>query len=1158
MAAEFVHLHVHSEYSLLDGLARIDPLVRAAKDAGMPAMALTDHGAMYGALDFYRTAKDNGLKPIIGMETYIAARGMERRDSKVDASGAHLVLLAENLAGYRNLVALASAAQLRGYYYKPRIDRALLAQHGEGLIVLSACLSSELGRALVQGDNAGAEQTARWYAEHFPGRYYLEVQDHGLPDQRTMTTGILELARKLDLPLVATNDVHYITHENAYGHDVLLCVQTNATVTDAKRMKMDSEQFFLKSAQQMVSLFGHYPAALSNTLAIAERCNLSLEFHRVQLPDVPVPPGYTVETYLRALCAQKMADRYGAPREAHRQRLDYELSVIEKTGFAAYFLLLEDLVTFARARGIMVGPGRGSAAGSLVAYVLGITDIDPIEHDLLFERFLNPERVSMPDIDTDFADDRRDEVIRYIVQKYGADHVAQISTFGTMAARAAVKSVGRALGMPYGEVDAVAKLIPQKAGHRVSIQQALESVGELRQMAAAQPVVQRLLDTAQQLEDVKHHASTHAAGVVISRDPLVNHVPLVRPVRDENGVQATQYEFAILDKIGLLKMDILGLSTLTLIRRTCDQVRRGHGISIDPRLIALDDPAIYDLLCTGETTGVFQLESAPMKKLLRDMRPARFSDIVALISLYRPGPMNYIDDYIARKNGTTPVTYLHPSLEPILKDSYGIIVYQDQVLQIARELAGFSWGQADLLRRAMGKKLPEEMARQKAAFMEGAQKRGTPRKVADEIFPLMELFAGYGFNKAHAAAYAVLSAQTAYLKARFPVEFMSACLSIEQGDPDRTGVILAECRRMGVPLLPPDINQSEIDFSVDQSTRAVRFGLSAVRNVGSAATGVIAERVAHGPYMTLSDFCRRVDWKSLNRRALDSLAKAGALDSLARRAALISNVERMAVYGQHAQQAANDGHVLLFAADTSSDDVDLVLMPPAQPIPPKQLLLFEKEMLGVYLSDHPLAIVGQAPLPYELTSLSALNEEMAGREVHVAVVVASVRAITTRKNDTMLALEVEDREGRRDAVVFPRVYAATRDVWVADAIVLLTCTVDMRDDKIQLIVNAAQPLEHLISSGDQVLTIRFSWSDNMQADTQRVQKLYILLQQPEHSGTDAVRIVAPLSNGGWRPFDLPAPLTVCASPLLMDKVTALLGTGCLDLRQRTVPEDISA
>src|SRR5919199_4055550 len=1132
---KFPPLHCHTEYSLLDGLARVDPLMDAAAAQGMTSLALTDHGVMFGAIEFYRAAKDRGIKPIVGIEAYVAPRGMEQREGKQDAGGHHLVLLAENETGYRNLLTLASEAQLRGFYYKPRIDKDLLARHSDGLIALSACLSSEVARHLLREDVVAAEKAARWYADVFPGAFYLELQDHGLPQQQTVNGHIVAMAGRLGLPLVVTNDVHYISRDHAWAQEVLLCIQTGTTVDDPKRMKMDSQEFYLKSPREMWDRFGDYPQALKNTMAIAERCTLQLEFGRVQLPEMPVPEGHDVDSYLAEVCHRRLAERYPEVTPALRERLDYELAVIKKTGFAAYFLLLDDIIGFARREGIMVGPGRGSAVGSLVSYCLGITNVEPLGLDLLFERFLTPDRLSMPDIDTDFADDRRDEVIRYITQRFGADRVAQISTFGTMAARAAVKDVGRALGIPYGDVDRVAKLIPPKSDLKGAL-----VVPELREMYEHTDDVKRLIDTAQQLEDIKRHNSTHAAGVVISREPLANVTPLVRVGKEGEEGQATQYEFAVLDKIGLLKMDILGLTTLTLIQRTINNVEKGRGHLIDPDDIPLDDPCIYELLSTGETAGIFQLESGGMRKVLRDMKPDRFTDVVAAVGLHRPGPMNYIDQYTRRKNGLEPVTYLHPDLEPILRDTYGVLVYQEQVLQIAIKLAGYGWGQADILRKAMGKKLPEEMKAQQTAFEDGLKKQGYPNKLAKDLWPLIEVFAGYGFTKSHAAAYAQLACQTAYLKAKYPVEYMAACLSIETGTPDRMAVVLAECRRLGIPILPPDVSYSEMDFAVEG--HAVRYALQAVKNVGASAIRSIVEaRESGGPFRDLDDFCRRVEWKSLNKRALESLIKAGAMDGLGNRSLLLGNLDRICSHAQRAERAAAAGQTSLFDAMSDAEALNLppLLLTSAPEVPQKKLLAWEKEMLGLYVSEHPLSAFQDQRRRLGAVPIRALSPEQAGQRVKVGAQVASMRQIITKKGDTMLVLEIEDLEGSIEAVAFPRTYNRFRELWQEDAILLLDGTVDVRNDRLQLIVEEAAVFERKVSTGGGTLSVYVRRPGDDDRDIARIREAYLLLRR--FPGTDRFEL---LTDEGGRRVPIPLPGddgSVCCCPELLERLHALLG-----------------
>ncbi len=1152
---DFTHLHCHTEYSLLDGLARVGPLMDAAQKHGMTSLALTDHGVMFGAIEFYQEAQKRGIKPILGCEVYVAPRGMEQREGKQDASGYHFVLLAENETGYRNLLTLTSEAQLRGFYYKPRVDKELLSRHSDGLIALSACLSSEVARHLLRDELDAAEKAAKWYAEVFEGRFYLELQDHGLGEQQTVNKHIAAMATRLGLPLVVTNDVHYINREHAYAQEVLLCIQTGTTVDDPKRMKMDSQEFYLKSAQEMWDRFGDYPQALKNTMEIAERCNLSLEFGRVQLPEMPVPAGHTVDTYLAAVCHRRLAERYDEVTPEVRARLDYELSVIKKTGFSAYFLLLDDIIGHAREEGIMVGPGRGSAVGSLASYCLGITDVDPLPLDLLFERFLNPDRLSMPDIDTDFSDDRRDEVIRYITERFGADKVAQISTFGTMAARAAVKDVGRALGIPYGDVERVAKLIPPKS----DLKGALE-VAEMRELYETTEYVRKLIDTAQQLEDVKRHNSTHAAGVVISAEPLVHVTPLVRVGKEGEEGQAAQFEAPILDKIGLLKMDILGLTTLTLIQRTIQNIEKTTGHVIHPDEIPLDDPCIYTLLTSAETAGIFQLESGGMRKVLRDMKPDRFTDIVAAVALYRPGPMAFIDQYNRRKNGQDKITYLHPDLEPILSDSYGVLVYQDQVLKIALQFAGMTWGDVDKLRKAMGKKLAEEMKKQQAAFEEGfakttqwqyqqdengapvarqVPKPSYPVELAREIWPIIETFAGYGFNKAHAAAYAQLACQTAYLKAKYAVQYMAACLSIETGAPDRMAVVLGECRRLGIAIRPPDVNHSEMDFAVEGD--GIRYALQAVKNVGAnAIRSIVAAREAGGSFRDLDDFCRRVEWKSLNKRALESLIKAGALDSLRSnnpmedRALLLGNLDRICSQAQRAERAAQSGQVSLFAAvaDAQDFEVPALSLAPVQEVEHKQLLAWEKEMLGIYVSPHPLSAFQAQGRRLGALSIGALGPERVGQRVKVGAQIASLRQIITRKNETMLVMELEDLEGSIEAVAFPRTYSRFRELWVEDAILLVDGTMDLRNERLQLIVEDASVFEHKVSTGAGQLRLYVPRTGDDDGDRRRCVDLYLLLR--EFPGED--RFELQTDEDGQRISIAVPDDTVCCCPELLQRL----------------------
>ncbi|MFS8640288.1 MAG: DNA polymerase III subunit alpha, partial [Symbiobacteriaceae bacterium] len=951
----FVHLHVHSEYSLLDGAARVGELAARAAELGMPALALTDHGVMYGAIDFYKACKQHGIKPIIGCEIYMARRTRHDREPKVDDQSYHLLVLAQNERGYRNLIKIVSRAFSEGFYYKPRADRELLAEHSEGLIVTSGCIGSEIPRLLLEGNEEAALEAVRWYLDVFGDRFYFEIQDHGLPEERKAYRKIVELAKRFDVPLVATNDVHYLRREDAAAHEVLLCIQTGKTLDDPNRMRFENDEFYLKSPQEMAEVFRELPEALTNTVRLAERCNIEFEFGRFLLPHYEVPEGHDAASYLRYLCETKLPERYPNADSQVRDRLNHELEIITRMGYPAYFLIVWDFVDFARRNGIAVGPGRGSAAGSLVAYVLGITDIDPLRYNLLFERFLNPERVTMPDIDIDFDDHRRDEVIDYVVRKYGRDRVAQIITFGRMLARAVIRDVGRVMGLPYGEVDKIAKMVPAQLG--ITLDQALESSPELKQAYEQQPVVRQLVDMARKLEGMPRHASVHAAGVVIGRDPLMEHVPLQRM---QDGSTVTQFPMTTLEELGLLKMDFLGLRTLHVIQETEEIINTtgvrdvlaeeaaGHGAAegggdavptprdgaaagaasggarssrrFSVRDIPLDDQATFEAISRGETAAMFQVESSGFTQMLRSLRPTSIEDLIAAVALFRPGPLGsgMVDDFIKRKHGEVPVEYLHPWLEPILKETYGTIVYQEQVMQIASVMAGFTLGQADLLRRAMGKKKPEEMQKQREKFVAGAREKGIDPELATRIFDLMEYFAGYGFNKSHSAAYGYLAYVTAYLKTHYPAPYMAATLSSVMSNSDRVAEYINECRRLGIPVLPPDINQSDERFTIvpDPGARggyAIRFGLAAIKNVGHAAIESILEaRRSHGPFRSLSDFCQRVDLRHVNRRALESLIKAGAFDCLGvPRARLLAGLEEVMARAQRVQKQRESGQVSL-------------------------------------------------------------------------------------------------------------------------------------------------------------------------------------------------------------------------------------------------------
>lgn len=1056
----FVHLHVHTEYSLLDGLSRVKPLVERAAELGQPALAITDHGVLYGAIEFYQAAQKAGIKPIIGMEAYLAPRSRFDREVDRDRGTYHITLLAMDATGYRNLMKLATIAQLEGFYYRPRIDKEVLAQYAEGLIATSGCPTGEIPRLLQEGQGDRARKAAAWYRDVFPGRFYIELQEHGLPELADMNRQLVALARELALPLVATNDVHYVNREDAEPQDILICIQTGAVVSDPNRMRMNNDSYYLKSAGEMEALFEELPEALENTLRIAEMCNLEIEFGRYHLPPFDVPEGHTPETYLRALCEQGLQERYQPITVEAQERLNYELSVIHQMGFDTYFLIVWDLTRFARSQGIWWNV-RGSAAGSIVAYTLGLTNLDPLKHKLIFERFLNPGRVTMPDIDLDFPDDQRDQLIRYAIEKYGQDRVAQIITFGTLGARAAIRDVARALDLPLPEADRLAKMIPAIPGKPMSIAEALESIDELRQAYESEDYIRRLLDMAQKLEGVARHASTHAAGVVIADRPLVEYLPLHRPTKGaasgDIGV-VTQYAMESVEAIGLLKVDFLGLSTLTVVRKACELIRERHGITYNLHTIPVDDPALYELLSSGNVLGVFQVEGAGMRRVLMEMRPTQFEHVVAVISLYRPGPLEYIPTYIRRMHGEEPVTYRHPKLEPILSDTYGICIYQEQIIQIASQLAGYSPGEADTIRKAVGKKIKEQLLKHREKFVNGAMEHsGIPREVAEAIFDDIEYFARYGFNRAHAADYAVLTCQTAYLKAHYPLEYMTALLNVERNNTDKLGLFVVECRRMGIEVLPPDVNASQLEFTIEGE--AIRFGLGAIKNVGEGPVQtILAARAKGGPFRDLGDFCRRVDLRQVNRRALESLIKVGALRPFGHRAQLLAALDRLLHLSASAHRAREIGQMSLFDGEQGDDpslaSALLAELPAQDEVPRREILAWEKELVGAYISEHPLERP-MRELQHMVTHYTSdLSEELDGQMVTLAGLVAWVRRHATKKGEAMAFVGLEDLQGTIELVVFPRLWTARQALLEEGKIVIVRGRVDAKGREAKIIAEA--------------------------------------------------------------------------------------------------------
>ena len=1064
----FVHLHVHSEYSLLDGACRVEDLCRRSSTEGAPGVALTDHGVMFGAMEFYYAARDHKLTPIVGCEAYIAPRGRFDRTVRDEA---HVTLLAADLVGYRNLVALISKGFLEGYYYKPRIDMDLLAKHHEGLIVLSGCMSSLVAQPFLRNDYGAAKNAAQSFVDIFGDRFYMEIMRHGIPEQDVVNTGLIQLARDMKLPLVATNDSHYLNRGDAQAHDVLLCIGTGKTVQDTSRMKFMTDEFYVKSALEMRELFADVPEACDNTLAIANRIDIRIPEKQFNIPFYPVPPDaeangnlktlqiaarlplFGLETapltdneYLRYLCRDGLNQRYGLERAATdtalRERLDYELGVIESMGFPSYFLIVWDFIKYARDRDIPVGPGRGSAVGSIVSYVLRITDMDPIKFNLIFERFLNPDRISMPDIDTDFCVERRDEVIKYVTDKYGADRVAQIVTFGTMAARAAVRDAGRALAVPLGDVDRVAKLIPSGPGG-LSIEKALQQIPELKVLYDGSPQTRKLLDTAQSIEGLARHASTHAAGVVISKDPLVDFTPLIKLGDDDVN---TQYDMGWVERIGLLKMDFLGLRNLTVMKHAEDEIKRVDKPDFELARIPDDDARTFEMLSRGETTGVFQLESDGMRRVVSELRPNTFDDIVALVALYRPGPMEWIPLYISNKHGRTKPAYLHPKLEPILSPTNSIACYQEQVMQIARDIAGFSMSQADELRKVMGKKQKEKIPFYREKFVNGAiATSGIDAQLAEEIFKFVEPFAGYGFPKGHAVAYGWIAYQTAFLKANHPRAYFAALMTSMKDRTDKLVEYLEEAKKVGVAVLPPDVNESRFDFTVVGAD--IRFGLAAIKGAGEGAVHAIIEaRERGGAFEDVFDFVKRIDSRLLNRKVFEALIKCGALDTLpGNRAQKLDALETALEMASRAARDKASGQFSLFgAAGVVHEELKPQLR--ALPAPPVlKALAWEKETLGIFVSGHPLADVAEALARGGAVAIKDLRAHEDDAFVTVAGMLTAVRRTLTKAQQQMVVATLEDMTGSVECIVFPKTYAAVQAAFIPDAIVTLKGRVRFRE-----------------------------------------------------------------------------------------------------------------
>ncbi len=1201
--AEFVHLHVHSEYSLLDGLSSCKELAERAAESGMRALALTDHGVMYGVVDFYKACKAAGIKPIIGIEAYVAPASRHSRDRN-DGKPFHIILLAQGQTGYKNLIELASIAQLEGFYYKPRLDKQVLAQYSEGVIALSACAGGEIPQLLYNGQDEQARAAVRWYQEHFPDRFYIELQSHEIPEFDPVYKKLIALAREMDVPLVATNDVHYARREQAEAHDVLLCIGTSKTVNEPKRLRMSDPSYYMRTPKEMLQLYSHVPDALENTVKIAEQCHVELQFAPpYHLPKFPVPEGYaTSEEYLRYLCYKGLVWRYGEERSKEAtvvERLEYEMGIIHSMGFDDYFIIVWDLCEASKERDIWWNV-RGSGAGSVVAYTLGITNIDPFKNRLMFERFLNPNRVTMPDIDLDYPDDRRDELIEYTVERYGADHVTQIITFGTLGARAAIRDVGRALDVPLSEVDRVARLIPSQPGKPVTIAQSLEKVPELKTIYDTTPYIKKLLDMATQVEGVARHASTHAAGVIVSDLPLTEYLPLARPTKmsqESTLTSVSQWPMEIVDAMGMLKVDFLGLRTLTHMRKTCKLIEQRHGLKLNMDNIPYerdpDDPekdadvqALYDLLTRGDTTGVFQVEGAGMRRTLRELRPSQFQHIVAVLALYRPGPLENIPTYIRRLHGEEEIEYHHPILANILDDTFGIVVYQEQILQVAVAMADYEPGEADMLRKAVAKKKKGLMEKHKKMFRAGAVKKGISGEIADAVWGDIEFFARYGFNRAHATDYAVITAQTAYLKAHYPMEFMTGLMTTESHNVEKVGALIAECRRTGIDVQPPDVNQSGVDFTIEDredGATAIRFGMSAIKNVGEGPVEtILAARESGGPFSSLDDFCRRVDMRQVNRRALESLVKVGALSAFGTRGQLLSIVENLVGVSAKHHHAKEVGQMSLFGTATGVHlDTGNSLLPTlsaAHDVPQKEVLAWEKELVGVYVSEHPLTETLSRLEEVVTAYAGGLSAEMNGQQVTVAGMVQRVRRHITKKGDEMAFVTLEDLQGTCDVVVFPRTWKTSKDTWQPERIVVMSGKVDAgrRDtpsllcdwvktpdamtmpagnggrrpgngrDRLPVVRAAATRARTpaLVAQSPPmrptVHTVRVTLtrSGEQSQDVRKLHQVHDLLTG--HSGRD--RFVIRLTGGAKRPVELAFPNdTTHYSPELKQKLVAIVG-----------------
>ncbi|MFA4995922.1 MAG: DNA polymerase III subunit alpha [Patescibacteria group bacterium] len=1057
---QFVHLHTHSHYSMLDGMGKLPDLIKKAKANNQPALALTDHGVMHGAVEFYEICEKEGIKPIIGCEVYVAPRTLKDKVPRTDAHPYHLILLAKNEEGYKNLIKLTTIAHLEGFYYKPRIDKDVLKKYSKGLIASSACIQGEIARKALESIEKGRE-AVKEYLTIFPKEdLYLEVQYHKKTDDQKLANDLIyQLAKEFDLKVVATNDIHYVNSDDNIAQDALICLQTSRQMSETNRLTLMDFDLSMLSTEEMAKNFSDHPEAITNTLEIAEKCNLKLDLGGIIIPDFPVPEGYTLDSFFKEKAYLGLNWRYGSEpikkedlpkdreptfeelriEESVWDRYKYELSVITKMGYQGYFLIVADFIQWSKDQKISVGPGRGSGAGSIIAYAFNITNLNPLAYNLLFERFLNPDRISMPDFDTDFADSRRHEVIEYVSKHYGRDHVGQIITFGTMAARMAVRDVGRVLGMSYGEVDMIAKLIPQ--GEMLG--KSLETVSELKEIYNSNAQVKECIDIATKLEGVVRHASMHAAGVVISKDALTEYCPLQEATKGDIST-VTQYSMTPIEHLGLLKFDFLGLSNLTIIQNAVRIIKKTKVPDFDIDKIDFKDKDTYKLLSRAETTGVFQLESDGMKRYLKELRPSVFEDIIAMVALYRPGPMQWIQEFIDRKHGRKQVTYAHPKAKAALENTYGIIVYQEQVMQMSKDMAGFTGGQADSLRKAIGKKIKELMEKMGKEFIEGCVKNDVDRSIAEDLYVAMQDFAQYAFNKSHAACYAYIAYQTAYLKAHYPSEFMAALMTSNKDDLDKLAIDIAECERMGIKVLPPSVNESFEDFGVVKESNNVRFGLSAIKNVGVAVAEFIVKERKNGSFTDLRNFITRLDGKVINKKSLEALAMAGALDDLGERAEIVYNMENILAYASAYQKNSNSSQTSLFGGADAIEMAD-IKMERTKPADKKQRLSWERELLGMYVSEHPLSGVGHLIEPHRSHSLLEIKDNLENQYVRVSGIITTIQKILTRKNQKMIFAKIEDLSAKVEILVFPKLLEGNEAMWVNDKIIAVEGFVSFKD-----------------------------------------------------------------------------------------------------------------